>query len=228
MAGDRDDTRSESLAGAASEQVRAIVAAAEATAAQIRSAAEEEAKRIRGDALGEAQAASSRAAAQAGERVAHVAESAAAMLERIEAIDRELSTLLDSLRSGATRLGADLTALHGELTDARRAASPAPDAPPAPQPASGPADEPEQEEAAELVQDAAVGFDDEPLGEPEPASSASPVAAADGDLEGARLIALNMALNGTPRDEVDRYLTENFDLANPAALLDEVYASVGG
>ena len=30
--------------------------------------------------------------------------------------------------------------------------------------------------------------------------------------EGARLIALNMALNGTPRDETARYLSQNFDL----------------
>ena len=32
------------------------------------------------------------------------------------------------------------------------------------------------------------------------------------DTEGARLIALNMALNGTPREETDRYLAENFEL----------------
>jgi hypothetical protein len=48
------------------------------------------------------------------------------------------------------------------------------------------------------------------------------------DTEGARLIALNMALNGTPREETDRYLAENFQLADRAGLLDEVYASVEG
>ena len=48
------------------------------------------------------------------------------------------------------------------------------------------------------------------------------------DTEGARLIALNMALNGTSREETDRYLAENFVLANRAALLDEVYSSVEG
>jgi hypothetical protein len=51
--------------------------------------------------------------------------------------------------------------------------------------------------------------------------------AAGGDSEGARLIALNMALNGTPREETDRYLAENFDLSDREALLDEVYARVG-
>jgi hypothetical protein len=53
-------------------------------------------------------------------------------------------------------------------------------------------------------------------------------AAAGDDTEGARLIALNMALNGTPRDETDRYLAANFHLDDRAGLLDEVYASVEG
>ena len=48
------------------------------------------------------------------------------------------------------------------------------------------------------------------------------------DTEGARLIALNMALNGTPREETDRYLAENFNLPDRRGLLDEVYASVEG
>jgi DivIVA domain-containing protein len=67
--------------------------------------------------------------------------------------------------------------------------------------------------------------------EPEPFAPAAPAAAdgaADDDAEGARLIALNMALNGTPRDETDRYLAENFELRDRAGLLDEVYASVEG
>jgi DivIVA domain-containing protein len=48
------------------------------------------------------------------------------------------------------------------------------------------------------------------------------------DAEGARLIALNMALNGTPREETARYLSENFQLSDAGGLLDEVYASVEG
>lgn len=50
----------------------------------------------------------------------------------------------------------------------------------------------------------------------------------DDDSEGARLIALNMALNGTPREETARYLSENFQLRDRNRLLDEVYASVEG
>jgi hypothetical protein len=48
------------------------------------------------------------------------------------------------------------------------------------------------------------------------------------DAEGARLIALNMALNGEPREATDKYLAENFSLSDRDTLLDEVYASVEG
>ena len=53
-------------------------------------------------------------------------------------------------------------------------------------------------------------------------------ATAPGAPEGARVLALKMALDGTPRDETARYLRENFELEDPEALLDEVYARVGG
>jgi hypothetical protein len=53
-----------------------------------------------------------------------------------------------------------------------------------------------------------------------------PAAAVSDDTEGARLIALNMALNGTPRDETARYLGENFQLPDRDGLLDEVYSSI--
>ncbi len=57
---------------------------------------------------------------------------------------------------------------------------------------------------------------------------ADPAAPLDDDLDGARLIALNMALNGEPREQADRYLAENFELADRAKLLDEVYAAIEG
>ena len=46
-----------------------------------------------------------------------------------------------------------------------------------------------------------------------------------GDDESARLIALNMVMNNTPRDEIERYLAENFRLTDRRGLLDEVYSS---
>ena len=82
---------------------------------------------------------------------------------------------------------------------------------------------------------------DAPVAPPETAKTtrapkAAPVAApapakepdVDADVEGARLIALNMALNGESREVTDQYLAENFDLGDRSALLDEVYASVEG
>jgi DivIVA domain-containing protein len=65
----------------------------------------------------------------------------------------------------------------------------------------------------------------EPAGEPAAPAAPEP---ADGDLEGARLVALNLALEGRARDEVRSHLAESFDLADAdaEALLDEVYASV--
>lgn len=47
------------------------------------------------------------------------------------------------------------------------------------------------------------------------------------DSEGARLVGLNMALEGKPREETDRYLAEHFDIPDRATLLDEVYAAAG-
>ena len=66
---------------------------------------------------------------------------------------------------------------------------------------------------------------------PEPAPASEPTgdagAPAEGN-EGARVIALNMALNGSTREETGRYLAENFELDDPEALLDDVYARAGG
>ena len=46
--------------------------------------------------------------------------------------------------------------------------------------------------------------------------------------EAPRLIALNMVLNGSSREEVARYLDENFDLEDPGELLDEVWTRANG
>ena len=76
--------------------------------------------------------------------------------------------------------------------------------------------------------------DEEPEEEPEPEPEPAPSSGGGGGgrsirgAEGARLIALNMALNGTPRNETADYLSKNFELDDQDALLDEVYARVGG
>jgi cell division septum initiation protein DivIVA len=94
--------------------------------------------------------------------------------------------------------------------------------------------EPGAELEAQSYVDAATG--PEPLaGEPPvseeplfvPEAPSEPTAPA-GDLDGARLVALNMALNGDSRQDTGRYLAENFQIAEPERLLDEVYAAIEG
>jgi DivIVA domain-containing protein len=60
--------------------------------------------------------------------------------------------------------------------------------------------------------------------EPEPAAPRAPK---NGDSAAARIVALDMALSGTSREDTDQYLAENYDLPDRAALLDEVYAAAG-
>ena len=53
-------------------------------------------------------------------------------------------------------------------------------------------------------------------------------AVAGGELDSARLVALNMALNGESRTDAERYLAEHFQLSDRQKLVDEVYAAIEG
>jgi DivIVA domain-containing protein len=79
----------------------------------------------------------------------------------------------------------------------------------------------------ELSRDVATGG----AGRSEAAAPAPAAPAANGsrstDEAGARLVALNMALEGAPRDEAGRYLSEHYDVPDVEALLDDVYTSAG-
>ena len=225
--------RSESLAAAASEQVRSIVEAAETSAADIQRQAEEEAREIRAEATSEADSTREHATSEAREYVGRVSESTSGMLERIDAMESELNALIESLRTGSNRLNADLQLLEGNLTAVKNAVVPRPVFEPEhtaaqPQrvvrPEEPPAVAPPAFEGAAKVTGAAAGeVLSEAPGEPAPAARTN-----GGDDDGARLIALNMALNGTPREETDRYLAENFKLTDRRGLLDDVYSSVEG
>jgi DivIVA domain-containing protein len=196
-----------SLAAGTSEQVRAILEAAESSAAELR--------------------------ADAGRRasgyVARVEEAAGGMLARLDELERELGTLLDALGRSGERLTEGLARLQREVRELPGAAVAA-DVPPAtvaveesvPGPDPGEPPVPEEDFAAAApapVEPSANGDE----------AGAAPAPAADpaSDEAGARLIALNMALSGTPREETARYLGEHFALADPEALLDDVYARAG-
>lgn len=66
-------------------------------------------------------------------------------------------------------------------------------------------------------------------GSAEPSAADEPQAGpipADDDA-GARLVALELALNGTPRERAETLLAEQFSLADRRELLDDVYAAAG-
>ena len=228
-----------SIAQAASEQVRAIVEAAESSAAAIERSAQDEAARIKDEAEAAARDTRDDAVAKSQDHVGKVSAATTQMLQRVDAMESELAGLVESLRTGANRLTADLSLLEGGMGDLYDASGRTEDAP-APRRVveSVPAvvAEPEPAPPVAEVADALEDDEDDDVVEPpidEPTNAApAPVAEApaasggDDDAEGARLVALNMALNGTSREETDRYLAENFDLADRAALLDEVYATV--
>jgi DivIVA domain-containing protein len=224
--------RTETLATAASDQVRSIVEAAESSAAEIQRQADEDASELRAEAKRETQATREQATAQAREYVGNVSQATATMLERLDAIEGELSTLIQSLRTGSGRINADLQLLGTNLEDVRNSVSPRSTFQPEGAPARAAVVEPASEAPGEVeveIEEVEIEEVEIVAAESEPAAVAAggPADGSD-DTEGARLIALNMALNGTPREETDKYLSENFELNDRAALLDEVYASVGG
>jgi DivIVA domain-containing protein len=153
------------------------------------------------------------AQAEAREHIANVTAAADRLRERIEQMERDMTQLVIDLREGADRLHGDLDGLRAgtDALSGARGEAPAEPAPAPPEPlAVAPAPEP-------------------PAAAPEPPAPESAAApeAKNGDSAAARIVALDMALSGTSREDTDRYLAENYDLPDRAALLDEVYAAAG-
>jgi DivIVA domain-containing protein len=205
-----------SLASIASAQVQAIVEAAEMSAASIEREARDHAEQVEQDAAREAQRIRDEAIARSQDHVGKVHEATALMLQRVDAMESELGALVESLRTGANRLSADLSLLSGNMGELYSAAGDPS--------ATAPVYEPEPVVVVE-EEIIVVAVEDE---DPDDALVDIEAEAEEDDVEGARLIALNMALNGQTREETDKYLADNFDLADRAALLDEVYATVEG
>jgi len=220
-----------SLASSAATQVQTILEAAEATAADIEHNALEEARSVREEADRDADRNREESLERARAHVAAVEQAASGLLERVGSMESEVGALVESLRAGARRLAGDLAAVETgmhELYDAAAgrggdihvtaAATPSP--PPAQEPA------PESAAPAEPAPSAAEPAAEAP---PAPAEEAKPdKEPVPGDIDGARLVALNMALNGESRADTERYLAENFELPDRLKLIDEVYAAVEG
>ena len=188
-----------SLADSTSEQVRLILDAAERGADELRSRAGEE----------------------ASDHVARVEAAAGGMLSKLDALESELTRLLAALRASGEHLAQGLAELQAEVSGAVPAASPSPAEPSPPVAASPPPDSATPPEPVEAAPDGApaplpdLGPFEEDFAADEPADA------------GARLIALNMALGGAPREETARYLAEHFELDDAEALLDDVYERAG-
>jgi hypothetical protein len=210
-----------SFATTAGSQVQSILAAAGTAASEIERHALEAARDAREAADRDAESTREQAIENARAHVSGVARVTAALLERVASLDAEVGGLTESLRGGASRLAADLAALDenmGELYDtasgktgtrALAGERPQPSIP-APEPAAPASSQPTPAPA--------------PAAPAPGGSQPSPA----GDLDGARLIALNMALNGESRSDTERYLAENFQLPDRTKLIDEVYAAIEG
>jgi DivIVA domain-containing protein len=176
-----------------------VAAAASSQVQRIIEAAESTADQLREEAGEEAR-----------EHVHRVSTAARELLERLGAMHDELGDLMDRLREDAGRLSSELRALEADVVEI----GPTPEMP-------GPEDP---------LTEAEIHPEPEPEPEPGPEAEADPAPPADerpDDVEAARLVALDMALAGTPREETERYLAEHYALADPSGVLDDVYALAG-
>ncbi len=130
----------------------------------------------------------------------------------------ELGALMDRLREDAGRLSAELRSLEAEVVEiAPPARSSRPRAVAAEPRARRREPEEPEPDAEPGPRRRGQGRDPDAAG----AARRSPTT------EAARLVALDMALGGTPREETEKYLAEHYTLEDPAAVLDDVYALAG-
>jgi hypothetical protein len=184
-------------------QQQSAAAAAAERVRTIVEAAERSAAELEAEARRDAEA----IRAEAERDAARAREIGGAVAERVDELKERLDEALDDMRASVAGLKAELDELR---TTRQATAGRAPEAA---------VDEEviaEAEVVAARSPDVAQAEGEEPTAVREP-----------GAPEGARLLALKMALDGSPREETARYLRENFDLPDPEGLLDEVYAKAG-
>jgi DivIVA domain-containing protein len=209
----------ESLGASAGNQVQTILEAAESAASEIERAALENARQVREAAERDAEKTREDAVEKSRAHVAAVAQVTAGLVERVGSMDSEVTGLIESLRAGAGRLAADLTSVESGMRELYGSAAPAG------APSNSAAATSQAAPRFEQELDAAIATPSESA-----AATAAEADEASGagstDVDGARLIALNMALNGESRSDTERYLAENFELPDRLQLIDEVYAAI--
>jgi hypothetical protein len=218
---------STSAAATAADKVRMIIEAADRAAAELEAGAREEAARIREQAERETEAQLRRAEALADSLPARAAELERALADAGERVRGAIEALRDELSELRAGVVGDLGRPPSEPAPGASAdastevapGSPGNGTPVGAMDASEAKDPSEANDASE-AEDAAGATPAGAQGEPPPR-------APDPGAEGARVIALNMALNGSSREETARYLSENFELEDREALLDDVYERAG-
>ena len=231
------------FAGDASQRVHSIVAAAESEAAGLLRDAEREADLIRRDAQAEAERILDEARVRADDLVAErmqriaelsdgIVEQTEMLFDRMDATDQVRRQLDGLLRS----LGEAAEAVSREASTRRPAASrPAAPRPSTHQPSrppvrrAEPVAPPRYREPAPVTPSAPRRPD--PLDRaPEPPRHAAPNGPAaedpgDARFDGARLVALQMAVAGSTREEVAAELQRAFRLQDPSSILDDVFGA---
>jgi hypothetical protein len=144
-----------------------------------------------------------KALVEAAEReAAQSREGVARIAERADELSKRVEELSAGVAAAVAALKAEIDALRTE----------------------GEAAPPAEDPGTRVEADA----DDQLIAEAEAVAAKRPEVEEPPAPEGARLLALKMALDGRPREETAGYLRENFELDDPEALLDEVYARAGG
>ncbi len=211
----------ESLATNAGVQVQGIIQAAEQAATVMERQAAEAAQTMRATAESDAARTRESAVDQVREQVSAVSRAAEALLTSVDTMDGEVGALLGQLRGGAQRIAAQLeraTGSVGELHGAVLTARPAAALPPPAQPQIEPAAQAPAPPEAPAIAPA-----------PPPPQEEAPTAApapADADIDKARLVAVNMALGGSSREETARHLADAYGLADADRLVADVYAAI--
>ncbi len=209
-----------SLGTAAATRVRGILEAAQTTAAEIEREAQRDAQRTREEAAGELE--------RARAHVETLAHAAAALLAQVRSLDGEVGALARSLRAqdasqaqaSRERASKEKTSQPASAEEEGKTSLPAAVTATRELPGAVPVGENEvAREEREAVAPGSV---------PAPEEVPEAVPQRGEDLDGARLVALNMALSGESREQTDRYLADSFQLFDRAKLLDEVYAAVEG
>jgi len=199
----------EEIATPAAERVRRIVAAAEAEAADIRFEAEAYATARRREADEEAERILAEARRSGDELV----------LERVRRISELSDTILDrghriaGAFESANQVKQRLERLVETLSEvAERVAIEASEAPEPPPPPGAGAPRPEPR----------PGGGEPPVRPAPPPEPPRPAASESSETQGARLVALQMALDGRTRGEIEGAVERQFEVADPAGIVDDV------